>query len=235
MENYDIKKIEGLTRSEAEKLAEAHKVIKEYDIYFIDFKGYFGYSAVVFYGNQHITHANDYQLHHNRIKEKSKLYKYYIEELNKKLFTIAEIYDPINTYSEYRKKVEYIRNIHSQRQPAISAIYIGDEQKRELEKALKKQPESYYSNVSFSYYSSKSFVIELANLEKSLMNEREKQAENYDYLVKAFEYEYANYECIYGGRYSEAIEAVLGHGGKLTAVQERAAKAAKQNYEKYYD
>ena len=52
--NYTIREIEDLTEAQAAAMATESEIIKEHQIYFIDFGGYFGYSALVFADGQQI-------------------------------------------------------------------------------------------------------------------------------------------------------------------------------------
>lgn len=45
-------------------MAEEVETIKDHTVYFVDFGGYFGFSACVCAEGQHIRYANDYELHH---------------------------------------------------------------------------------------------------------------------------------------------------------------------------
>ena len=60
MKNYTIKEIEALTQEQAAAMAEETAEIKEHTVYFVDFGGYFGYSALVYVDGMHIYHANEY-------------------------------------------------------------------------------------------------------------------------------------------------------------------------------
>lgn len=55
---FTIKDIESLTFDEAAEIALEHINIKDHDILFVDFGGYFGYSALVFKNKKHIYYAN---------------------------------------------------------------------------------------------------------------------------------------------------------------------------------
>lgn len=59
-----INDIELLTFDEAAEIALDYINIKDHDILFVDFGGYFGYSALVFKNEKHIYYANEYELHH---------------------------------------------------------------------------------------------------------------------------------------------------------------------------
>lgn len=97
-----INDIESLTFNEAAEIALDYINIKDHDILFVDFGGYFGYSALVFKNEKQIYYANEYELHHKYlVKEqgKSALKDHYCKELSKKLFTEEELHKQIEYYN----------------------------------------------------------------------------------------------------------------------------------------
>lgn len=132
-ENMSIKDIEALTQEEMEVLKAEGKAellnIKEHDCYFINIPGYFGYSVLVFKNNHHIYYANDYQLHHGS-KTIEELKPFYIESLNRKLYTEEELMQDVQSYDEKEKKATMCGTIGS----CNSIIY----QCLESEKSLKR-------------------------------------------------------------------------------------------------
>lgn len=86
MKEYTIRDIESLTEAQAAGIAIEATAIKGHQVYFVDFGGYFGYSALVFADGHHIKYANDYELHH-KDKSRDELREFYFDSLNKKLFT----------------------------------------------------------------------------------------------------------------------------------------------------
>ena len=107
MKEMKLKEIQGLTLEEVKNNALEYMEIKEHDCFFVDFSGYFGYSILVFKNGKHIYHANDYELHHHWLmKEKGRdaLREYYIKEMNRKLYTDAEMMEEPSSYDEYEKK-----------------------------------------------------------------------------------------------------------------------------------
>ena len=97
-----INDIESLTFNEAAEIALDYINIKDHDILFVDFGGYFGYSALVFKNEKHIYYANEYELHHKYLVEeqgKSALKDHYRKELSKKLFTEAELMSVVKSYA----------------------------------------------------------------------------------------------------------------------------------------
>lgn len=106
-----INDIESLTFNEAAEIALDYINIKDHDILFVDFGGYFGYSALVFKNEKQIYYANEYELHHKYlVKEqgKSALKDHYCKELSKKLFTEAELMSAVKSYDDYTTKSYYI-------------------------------------------------------------------------------------------------------------------------------
>lgn len=195
---WDIKEIEMLTETEARNMASEHMVIKGHDVFFVDFPdSCFGYSAVVFANGHHIYHANDYQLHHSYMTLEE-LRKWYIETMNNKLFTEAEICEPISSYDEYKRKSSFLMNHYGLRQDYISVYFIGSNEERE---ARKKQIESagmIYCPVSLAYYdkSKLDFVSHLCELEEKLEERRAELDGNYDFLKSAYISEMWNHEYI---------------------------------------
>lgn len=218
-----INMIENLTYSQVEELAEEKITVKEHTVFLIDFGGYFGYSAVVFYGDAHIYHVNDYALHHSD-REKSSLKEWYVRSLNNKLFTDEEMYSPLTDYSDYNRRSYYLRNYYAQRKPYVSCWRIkSDDEEKE---------NKYFSAVTFSYYDDLTFVNKLANIAKALEKRKAEMKESYKYWYSAFRYEFSNHECYFSweDKYAEIAEDLVD--GELNEIQEKAFRDAKRDYEK---
>lgn len=224
---WTIEAIEKLTYGQAEELAEEKITVKEHTVFLIDFKGYFGYSAVVFYGDMHIYHVNDYALHHSD-REKSSLKEWYIKSLNNKLFTDEEMYSPLTDYSDYNRRSYYLRNYYAQRKPYVSCwrIKCDDEEKENT------CENKYFSAVTYSYYDDLTFVNKLADIAKVLEDRKAEMTNSYDYWYSAFKYEFSNHECYFSwdDKYMEIAESLVG--GELNEVQEKAFNDAKRDYNK---
>lgn len=114
--------------------------IKEHKCFFVDFGGCFSYSILVFKDKKHIHYADDFELHHHYIVKKSgkeALKKWYIESLNKKLYTKKELLESIKTYDEYKQKDYFLRNYYIMRYDHISIFGIGEEAKKDFKKSKK--------------------------------------------------------------------------------------------------
>lgn len=192
MKEYTITDIEAMNEQEAQKMAESTMQIKEHNIYFVDFGGYFKFSALVFMNGKHIYYANDYELHHaGRTHEELKAW--YIETLNHKLYTEKELAEPVKDYDDYQAKDYFLRNYYPMRYDYISAfnIFHNDEE----EEAFRKQIEGMFlSRISFAYYKNVEIVEKLQKMTATLEENRKKSADNYDYMKAAIIKELWNHE-----------------------------------------
>lgn len=195
MKTWDIRAIEKITEEEAKAMCIESMVIKEHNIYFVDFGGYFKYSVLVFKNNHHIFHANDYELHHAG-KTKEELKTWYVQAMNNVLFTDKEIAEPLTDYDEYTRKVDYLGNCYSQREDYISIFWVGSTAKRRSD--FKKQTENmFYDELSFAYYYNEEFIKRHYELRMQLEEQKEKMKNNFEYLKNAFLKEMFNHEYCY--------------------------------------
>lgn len=231
VDTWDIDRIDEMTEAEARVMAEQHEVIKGHDIYFIDFGGYFKYSYVVFCRGHHMRHASDFELQHKG-DSRDQLYKYYKQQLNKKLYTEKGLAAKLKNYHDYKARKNYLLNYYCDMENHISPYgnFNDPEFKAQHEAATK---DLYFNYAIWGYYSSPEFVDKCKALDNAIEAAREAMSNDFDYWKKAFRYEFSNYECIYGGRYSEAASDAT-NGNALNEVQKRAYKEAKREYEKYY-
>lgn len=183
LKNYTIKDIESMSAAELESFAEEVETIKGHTVYYIDFGGYFGFSACVTAEGQHIKYANDYELHHKG-KSRDELRELYRRNLSKKLFTEAEL-ATVSSYEDASAKRYFLMNYYGARRPSVSAFCIG------------KAPDvsgMTFSPVFMAYYSDPDFVRKGAELLHTLAEAERRNAENFDYWRGAFLYEMFNHE-----------------------------------------
>ena len=225
MKNFNIDMIRALTIEEARQLAIKTMEIKEHECIFVDFEGYFGYSVLVFKDGKHIHYADDFELHHGHIvKESSKeaLKQWYIEALNRKLYTDAELMEEVKTYDEYEKKNYFLRNYYIMRYDYVSMFYIGEEQKREIEEAKKDFP--FINPVSFCYVKDENIVKTqkeiLKHLEKSF-EELKKSDETFREMISK---QLANHEACITCDYEDALDALGLRFEDLTEAQQKIVK-----------
>lgn len=151
MKEYTIRDIEALTEAQAAKMATEAATIKGHQVYFVDFGGYFGYSALVFADGHHIKHADDYELHHAG-KSRAELREFYLDSLSRKLFT-AEDMETVSDYQDKQAKEYYIRNYYGLRRDHISMFFCGPDSERE--RLRKKTETMIFSPVFMAYYDKK--------------------------------------------------------------------------------
>ena len=187
-----IKDIETLTENEVREAALETAEIKGHTIYFVDLRGNFGYSALVFMDGHHIKYANDYELHH-RDMTRDELNEFYKRSLAYKLFTDEEIAEPLKSYKEYTAKENYLRNYYGLRRDLVSIFCINPtaEQQADFERKTKTMT---YNPVAFAYYSDTGFVQRHIELFAELEKRYSETATNYEYQKSAFLYELGNHE-----------------------------------------
>lgn len=190
--NYTIREIEDLTEAQAAAMATESEIIKEHQIYFIDFGGYFGYSALVFADGQQIKYANDYELHHKG-KSAAELKEFYQKSLSRKLFTADEL-KTITDYKDRKAKEYYLRNLYALRREHISIFFCGTDENRE--KRQKKTKSMIYSPLFLAYYNEKDadFVKSGEYLMQCLETATKELNNSREYWKSAFLCEMLNHE-----------------------------------------
>ena len=188
---YTIHNIEVLTEEQAAAMAVETTIVKNHQVYFVDFGGYFGYSVLVFADGHHIKYANDYELHHNG-KSHDELRELYLSSLAHKLFTEDEM-KIITDYEDEKAKEYYIRNYYGLRRDHISMFFCGSDEERE--KMRKKTESMIFSPVFYAYYDKKDvdFVKSGADLLRQLKKAKH-QNNTPEYWKNAFLYEMYNHE-----------------------------------------
>ncbi len=202
---WDIKQIEAITEPEAREMALEHLTIKDHDVYFVDFGGYFGYSALVFAEGHHIHYANDYKCHHcytvyeddgtthpsdtssETLREK------YISGLSNKLFTEEEIAAPLKEYGEFTRKMHYLHNYYSMRRDYVTIFCINPTEQQEQD-FKRKTSSMIYDPYAFAYYDDAAFVNHHAELVDALYTAEAAMQESAEYWEGAFLHEMYNHE-----------------------------------------
>lgn len=237
MKEMNITTIENLTYEKAVAIALEHLTIKDHACFFVDFDGYFGYSILVFKNGKHIHYANDYELHHHwLVKEKGRdgLREYYINEMNEKLYTDAEMMEEPSSYDEYEKKSYFLRNYYIMRQDYISIFFIGSNEEREARQREIDKKYPYYNSVSFCYVSDpeiidtqKKYLTILQNAYKHLQN-------NLEIFREMVRKELANHEACITCDYTDALDALgLTFEGLTEEKQKIVREELKRQIESY--
>lgn len=239
--DWRIDNIEALTEADAFCICEDRKVIKDHTVYFVDFGGYFGYSALVFRNGHHIFYANDYSLHHTG-RSRDWLRAWYIDTMTNKLFADSEFSQPLKDYSEYDRKQYFLRNYYPMQVDYVSifAINPSEEERKEYKRKTAKM---HYNELSFCYMSDLSFIEKQRRLFDALEAQKADTENNFEYQKDAFLREMYNHE--YGINWEadhdtlSAFGNVGWHGDDLNAyfaelgftdAQKSAYLAARRQY-----
>ena len=223
----NIERIESLTYTEAAGMALEKLNIKGHDCFIVDFGGYFGYSVLVFHSGRHIYYANDYELHHHHLVKESgrnALKVFYVKEMNKKLYTDAELLEEIKTYDEYEKKNHFLRNYYIMRFDHETAFFIGTDTEREKRKQEIENKFPYFNPISFCYVADP----EIITMQKRYLNNL-KQAYSYlkdnnDTFREMVRKELANHEACITCDYRDALGALGLTFEELTEEKQKIVK-----------
>lgn len=245
MKDWTISEIEALTLAEVKAMEEECVEINGHDIHFVDFGGYFGYSALVFKDGAHIYYANDYESHHKG-KSKEELKVWYTETLPNKIFTDKDL-EIVKNYDDYERKDYFLRNYYIQRIPYETAfhIYHNETEEKEFKKKIKGMS---YNHISFCYVEQK--YKEFCKTQAELLGKLESAKEaasngSFEYWKDAFLSEMFNHEygiawdadynvisCFASIGYNNiTLEQCFDDAG-FTEVQRAAYRAARDEYYK---
>lgn len=194
MSDWHIDTIQALNDLEAQEMSQHIMRIKDHIVYFVDFGGHFGYSALVFMDNRHIYYANEYELHYTHMNySRAELHQRFVEKLNGKLFTEREITGPVKDYDEYKRKVYFLHNYYGMRREHLS-IFACNPSDAEREAFALRTKNMHYDPVSFAYYDDVDFVVRHITLQNALEKAWAERENDFDVLKSAFIYEMYNHE-----------------------------------------
>ena len=225
MKDFNIDMIRVLTVEEARQMAIETMKIKDHECIFVDFGGYFGYSVLVFKNGKHIHYADDFELHHSHtVKESGKeaLKQWYIDTLNRKLYTDVELLEDVKTYDEYEKKNYFLRNYYIMRYDYVSIFGIGEEDKKAFDEARKTY--TIYNPVSFCYVKDENIVKTQSKILKHLEESFEKLKASDETFKEMVSRELANHEACITCDYTDALDALGLRFEELTEVQQEIVK-----------
>ena len=225
MKDFNIDMIRALTAEEARQMALETMEIKEHECIFVDFGGYFGYSVLVFKNGKHVHYADDFELHHGHIvKESGKeaLKQWYIDTLNRKLYTDAELLEDVKTYDEYEKKNYFLRNYYIMRYDYVSIFGIGEEAQKAFDEARKTY--TIYNPVSFCYVKDERIVKTQSEILKHLEKSFEKLKASDETFKEMISRELANHEACITCDYTDALDALGFRFEELTESQQKIVK-----------
>lgn len=217
-----ITKIENLTYTEAKELAIEILNIKEHECFLVDFDGYFGYSILVFKNEKHIYYANDYELHHRHLVEekgKEALKQFYIDSLNRKLYTDGELMEEVKTYDEYENKSYFLRNYWIMRYDYLSIFRINPSEKEEEEYQKMKKNFPFSNPISFCYVKEKEIIDTQKKYYEHLEKSFKELKENIETFREMICYQLANHEACITCSYQDALDSLCLKVEDLTEEQ----------------
>lgn len=225
MKSWNIDDIQNLTYEEVQKNALEIMTIKDHNCVFVDFGGSFGYSVLVFRNGKHIYYVNDYELHHSyMVKHEGKetLRKYYIDTMNNKLFTDAELLQGITSYDEYKRKNYFLRNYWIMQFDRLSIFGIGEEAQKEFDEAKPKFP--FYNPVSFCYVADVGIVEKSKMFSEYLEKEYAELKTDDEAFRDMVSRELANHEACVTCDYTDALDALDIVFEELTEAKQHIVK-----------
>lgn len=225
MTNWNIDSIQNIAYEEVQKNALETIKIKDHDCFFVDFGGDFGYSVLVFRNGKHIHYANDYELHNGYLVEeqgKEALRQYYIDAMNDKLFTDAELLQGVASYDEYKRKDYFLRNYWIMQFDRLSIFGIGDKAQKEFDEAKPNFP--FYNPISFCYVADAEIVekskILSEHLEKAYAELKTDDTAFRDMVSR----ELANHEACITCDYTDALRTLGMVFEELTEARQHIVK-----------
>lgn len=194
MKVWNIDTIQALDERGAQEIALETMQIKGHSVYFTDFGGNFKYSALVFADGRHMYYANEYELHYTHMGySRQTLRERFIDKLNGKLFTEAEITGTITDYGEFRRKADYLHNLYGMRREHISIFGIcPSDAEREAYKV--RTAAMTYDPICFAYFDDAAFVEHHIALHKALTDTWQARQSDYEVIKSAFVHEMYNHE-----------------------------------------
>ena len=152
------------------------------------------------------------------------LREYYINEMNRKLFTDAEMMEEPTSYDEYEKKSYFLRNYYIMRQDYISIFFIGSNEEREARQREIDKKYPYYNSVSFCYVSDPEIIHTQKKYLEILQNAYERLQNNLEVFRKMVSQELSNHEACITCDYTEALEALGMTFDSLSTDQKKIVK-----------
>lgn len=214
----DVKKI---TEDIAKKFSfyNAEFVGGKFKGYFIACAPYYDIAFLIYDGETGLQVKEDFAIHYNYKDSPEEKIKAMYQATERALFDVEEITKtPPKNYGEYRRRINFAMNIYSKRYPCVSAWFIS----KPSPEQLKAKESGFFSNATFNYYLTKDAAFEIDKVVVETNARHRHRLNDIEYIKEALKDEFYNYECMYGGRYEEAVSAV-GIDKKDMTPEQRAA------------
>ena len=219
VEKYeDVKKI---TEEIAKKFSfyNAEFVGGKFKGYFIACAPFYDIAFLIYDGETGLQVKEDFAIHYTHKDSPEEKIKAMYLTAERELFDIEEIMNtPPKNYCEYRRRIAFATNIYSRRHPYVSAWFIG----KPSPEQLKAKESGFFSRLTYNYYLTKDAAFEIDKVIVETITKHRQRLNDINYIKEALKSEFYNYECMYGGRFEEAAQAV-GVDKKDMTVQQREA------------
>lgn len=189
-----IEEIEKLTLSDVLAMDNERIEYKDFSVFFVDLGDYFGYSRLVFMGENYVTNANDYALHHCS-KSIPELREYYEKKLKTLLFADSDFALPLESYLDYKNRLNYLVNLYPKAYGPSDLSYSSHQSNDGRTFTDEERLKLCFDRLCFSFTSDRDFIERHYALYNMLQSRVAEVGDNFDYWKSAFLYEMFNYEC----------------------------------------
>ena len=198
---YTYQELEQMTVEQLKEYAFMVKPLKdEYTIYAVNTLPYYGVVISVAYGERIIY--RDVQLHYHHYENSLQGVKRMLEKAKYSVLSDEELTAPLDEYTDYRNRMNFLNNIAPKKWEYVSMFCIGassEEEKRFIENAYP------CAKIGFCYFKEKEAVEYIEKMLKAVECLHEAAMRRENYFRKAISYELANHEAGYTCRYDDAL------------------------------
>ena len=191
--------LKTLPEATAREFALEAETIKGHHVYFVEFDNHLGYSYLVYRSGRILPHATDHALHH-RDMWRSALRGVYRRNLRLRLFTDAELAQPLCDYADYRRRIEYLVNSFGYQRDFVSMFYSkcviagSEEEKQEIARIEEEKAGKVFNPVGHGWYADADFVRRHVGLYEAVERRLDEKKNDHDFFQDAFVYEMCNHE-----------------------------------------
>lgn len=187
--------MKNLSFNEANAMAKEHMRVKGYDCLLINFDDAKGLSILVYKNGKHINYAvDDFEFLHERMVSENgigALRQYYLDKVNKVLFTDDELMGNVASYDEFLRKEYFLRNYWIMQYEHTSTFSTAKEDIEELMRDKKIHP--YYCAVCSCYVGDQAICNKANMYRDHLQGEYKKLQQSGDGFREIISYELSKF------------------------------------------
>lgn len=223
--------MKNLSFNEANAMAKEHMRVKWYDCLLINFDDAKGLSILVYKNGKHINYAvDDFEFLHERMVSEngiSALRQYYLDKVNKVLFTDDELMGNVASYDEFLRKEYFLRNYWIMQYEHTSTFSTVKEDIEELMRDKKIHP--YYCAVCSCYVGDQAICNKANMYRDHLQGEYKKLQQSGDGFREIISYELSKFIT---GNADKALNAL---GLKYDTLSDLQKRILNQELKERYD